>query len=224
MLRTTFRTRIGSKGFSLVELLAVMTIIAVLLSLASVGISKIGKGQGITSGIALAEGLVSSARSIAKGKGTTARLIIHSELNDNDPTERSRYRRLMMVVYHEIDPETGVESQTWSRSGVPVFLPEQVYFSAERSRKEVVTGDEWSKDRFQLSNDPSDSADCYYIEFNSQGICTTPGASFVFENGARPNNEERTVLGKTRNIGGFVIWRNGSTSMIRDIDQIDSEG
>ena len=224
MLRTTSRTRIVSKGFSLVELLAVMTIIAILLSLASVGISKIGKGQGITSGIALAEGLVSSARSIAKGQGTTARLIIHSELNDDDPVERDRYRRLMMVVYREIDPETGLEKQTWSRSGVPVFLPDQVYFSVERSQKEVAIGGNLPRDSFQLTNDPSDTAECYYYEFNSQGICTTPGASFVLENGARPNNEEKAILGKGKNIGGFVIWRNGSTSMIRDINQIDNEG
>jgi len=223
MLRTTSKNRTGSKGFSLVELLAVMTIIAILLSLASVGVSKIGKGQGITSGIALAEGLVSSARSIAKGQGTTARLIIHSELDDTDPIERDRYRRMMMVVYHEIDPDTGAEKQEWSRSGVPIFLPDQVFFSPERSKKEVATGGDLPKDTFQLSNDPTDTAECYYYEFNSQGICTTPGASFVLENGARPSGQETAILGKGRNIGGFVIWRNGSTSMIRDIDQIDSE-
>ncbi|MDA7888061.1 prepilin-type N-terminal cleavage/methylation domain-containing protein [Akkermansiaceae bacterium] len=223
MLRTAYRTRTSSKGFSLVELLAVMTIIAILLSLASVGISKIGKGQGITSGISLAEGLVGSARSLAKGQGTTTRLIIHTELNDTDPVARDRYRRLMMVVYHEIDPDTGVEKTTWSRSGSPIFLPDQVFFSGERSRTEAATGGNLPKDTFQLSNDPSDTAECFYYEFNSQGICTTPGASFVLENGARPNGQDRAILGKGRNIGGFVIWRNGSTSMIRDIDQIDSE-
>lgn len=223
MLRTTSRTRTATRGFSLVELLAVMTIIAILLSLASVGISKIGKGQGITSGIALAEGLVSSARSLAKGQGTTVRLVIHSELNDTDPTERDRYRRMMMVVYREIDPETGAEKSDWSRSGAPIFLPDQVYFSVERSKTEAATGGNLPKDRFQLTNDPSDTAECYYYEFNSQGICTTPGASFILENGARPNGQERAILGNGRNIGGFVIWRSGSTSMIRDIDQIDSE-
>ena len=73
------------KGFSLVELLAVMTIIAILLSLASVGINKIGKGQGVTAGMALGEGLLTQARSLAMNQNTRARLIIHSDLNDSDP-------------------------------------------------------------------------------------------------------------------------------------------
>lgn len=223
MLRKTSKIRKSSKGFSLVELLAVMTIIAILLSLASVGISKIGKGQGITSGLALAEGLVTQARSLAKSQGTTVRVIIHSELNDSDPTERDRYRRLMMIVYKEIDPANGAEKSDWSRYGQPIFMPDQVYYSAERSKEEAATGGTIPKETFQLSNDPADTAECFYYEFNSQGICTTPGASFVLESGARPNGQERAILGRGRDIGGFVIWRNGSTSMIRNIDQIDTE-
>jgi hypothetical protein len=65
----------------------------------------------------------------------------------------------------------------------------------------------------------------YYYEFNAEGICTTPGASFVVGAGARPVNKPedkpRVTSSAARDFGGFVVWRNGSTSMFRSPDQMD---
>ncbi|MCX8237957.1 MAG: prepilin-type N-terminal cleavage/methylation domain-containing protein [Akkermansiaceae bacterium] len=207
------------KGFSLVELLAVMTIIAILLSLASVGINKIGKGQGVTAGMALGEGLLTQARSLAMNQNTRARLIIHSDLNDSDPEERERYRRLMMVVYKELD-ENGREKQEWTRAGSPTFLPKSVFFSPDLSRADMRSGGVLQTDNQQLSSQTSDVHQCYFYEFNGQGICSTPGAGFILKEGARPSGRERPILGGSRDVGGFVVLKNGSTTIIRDIKRL----
>lgn len=213
-----------SRGFSLVELLAVMTIIAVLLSLASIGISNIGKGQGVTAGLSLGEGLMSQARSLALNNNTRARLLIHGDLNDNDPTERERYRRMMMVVYKEFD-EDGNEEEEWVRASSPVFLPKNVYFSPEGSPSEIRGGGEpLPLEQHQLSSETSDVRQCYYYEFNGQGIISTPGAGFVVVNGARPTNADRPILGKGKDAAGFAVLKNGSTTLIRDIDRLNIGG
>ncbi len=212
-------SRAFRKGFSLVELLAVMTIIAILLSLASVGISKIGKGQGVTAGMALGEGLLSQARSLAMNQNTRSRLIIHSDLNDTVPEERERYRRMMMVVYKELD-ENGREKQEWTRAGSPTFLPNSVYFSVDLSRADMRNGGVLETDTHQLSSQTSDVHQCYYYEFNGQGICSTPGAGFILKEGARPSGQEKPLMGGSKNVGGFVILKNGGTSIIRDIKRL----
>jgi prepilin-type N-terminal cleavage/methylation domain-containing protein len=213
------------KGFTLIELLLVMSIIAVLLSVASVGIRDIGKGQGVTAGLSLAEGLLNQARNLAINQNTTARVLIHADLNDAIPEERERYRRLMQVVYRKTDEDTGREEQgnDWVRVGQPVFLPSKVYFSPELSLLDMRSGGMLPTQRHQLSSVVSDSHDCVYYEFNGQGICTTPGAGFVLEMGTRPPRQQRP-LGVGKNVGGFVVMRSGGTSMIRDINRIPVEG
>lgn len=216
--------RLVRKGFTLIELLLVMSIIAILLSVASVGISNIGKGQGITAGLSLGEGLLNQARNLAVNQNTTARLLIHSDLNDGIPEERERYRRMLQVVYRDTDEDTGEEESdnAWVRVGQPVFLPKKVYFSPELSLLDMRGGGELPTERHQLSSLPSDTHDCIYYEFNGQGICSTPGAGFVLEMGTRPPNQERP-LGVGKSVGGFVVMRNGGTTMIRNINRIPTE-
>lgn len=230
MLRTSnspeSRTAISNtfkKGFSLVELLTVMAIIAILLSLASVGISRIGKGQGVTAGLAIGEGLLAQARSLAMNQNTRARLIIHGDLNDADPIQRERYRRMMMVIYKETDDE-GRELQDWTRAGSPTFLPQGVYFSPEFSRADMRAGGVLPQERHQLTSLAADTRLCHFYEFNGQGICTTPGAGFVVVNGSRPTNMQVPLLGGKRDLGGFVVLKHGSTTLIRDIEQLGAVG
>lgn len=211
------------RGFSLVELLAVMAIISILLTLASVGIDRIGKGQGLTAGMSLGEGLLAQTRSQAMNNNTRARLIIHSDLNDRDPTERKRYRRMMMVVYKKLDAE-GVEAAEWTRAGSPTFLPDKVYFSPDLSQTDMRAGGNLPIEDHQLSSNNADTHSCYYYEFNGQGICSTPGAGFVLKTGARPTDQEKPILNGEKDVAGFVILKNGGTTVIRDVNRLDLAG
>lgn len=203
------------------ELLTVMAIIAILLSVASVGIQRMGESQGVTSGLAVAEGVFAQAQRLARSNGTSARVVIHSELDDSVEESRRRYRRLLQVVYKKVDPVTGEPENSWTLAGQPSTLPDQVFYSPELSRTQIEGGSEIAREQHQLSRDEADTAECYYYEFNSQGLCTTPGASFIVESGPRPRGSERPILGKTRNIGGFILWRSGGTSRIADLARIE---
>ena len=209
------------KGFTLVELLAVMAIIAILLSLASVGISRIGKGQGVTAGLAIGEGLLAQARILAMNQNAPARLIIHGDLRDQNPLDRERYRRMMMVVYQTTDEEGRIIPE-WKRAGSPTSLPKGVYYSPELSRADMRAGGVLPEARHQLTSDQNQVRQCHVYEFNGQGICTTPGAGFVVVEGARPSGKIQPLTGVSLDLGGFVVLKNGGTTMIRDITQLST--
>ena len=79
-------------------------------------------------------------------------------------------------------------------------------------------------ERHQLSGMPNDQRLCFYYEFNGQGVCTTPGAGFIVESGARPPGQQRPLLGGRRDLGGFVVLKSGATTTIRDIEQLGAVG
>ncbi len=212
------------KGFSLVELLAVMAVVAVLLSLASVGVSNMGKSQGVTSGLAVAEGVFSQARSLAISKGTFTRVVIHAHLEDNVENDRQAYRKMLQVMVREVEDDPSdptAISEQWTVATQPIFLPDQVYYSPEFSQLDVQVGGDIEREFYTLEKRSTQTKECYYYEYNPQGVCTTPGASFVIEAGIRPPGRDRPIRGNGKSLAGFVIWKNGNTSAIRDITQIE---
>ena len=66
------------------------------------------------------------------------------------------------------------------------------------------------------------NGDYFYYEFNSEGISANPGAGFVVGGGVwRPADEKpRVRRSGERDFGGFVVWRNGRTSLYRSPSQI----
>lgn len=63
----------------------------------------------------------------------------------------------------------------------------------------------------------------YLVPVQLGRIRTTPGASFVVGTGARGLSDKnpRVTGGAKRDFGGFVIWRNGRTSLFRSPDQMN---
>lgn len=211
------------RAFTLVEMLVVIAIMSILMTAGAIGLGGMG-GKGVTSGVASSESLFDEARSIAVGQRTKARVLIAKDLTNN----RGDNLRRIIVASAEIDAATGLEKspQNWILSSRGVVLPEQTFFSQDYSKK-IQSSSTGTIDTMTLPASAKSAyvGSYYYYEFNSEGICTTPGASFVLGAGARKLNAAATDKPKVttagkRDFGGFVVWRNGRTSMFRSPAQI----
>lgn len=211
--------RITSAGFSLIELLVVILIISLLLTLGAVGLRGMG-GKNVSTAISTSEALFDEARSLAVGKGTKSRVLI--DVNDAQNTET--YLRRIVVAYQKLN-EQGEPTEEWEVSSRPLILPERTFFSMQYSRKEHEgAGGEIEKVTLNTSRE-SFNGEYLSYEFNSEGICKTPGASFIIGTGARKKGEAPRVTGDgKRDFAGFVVWRNGRTSIFRDIQQMNISG
>lgn len=213
-----------SRAFTLVEMLVVIAIMSILMTAGAIGLGGLG-GKGVTSGVASAESLFDEARSIAMGQRVKTRVMIAKNLTSN-PAENLRR---MLIVAQEVNPTTGVVSpNTYVLTSRGVLLPDQVYYSQDFSVRDQVAGSGNLPEVTGFSGVKAANAGTYiYYEFNAEGICTTPGASFVIGNGARNatsgTEKPRVTSAGKRDFGGFVVWRNGSTSLFRSPEQISSQ-
>jgi prepilin-type N-terminal cleavage/methylation domain-containing protein len=240
-LKTDPRKRI--RAFTLVEMLVVIAIMSILMTAGAIGLGGMG-GKGVSSGVATAESLFDEARSMAVGKNVRTCVLIAKDLTNNGADNLRR----MVVAYENIDSTTGVakdpDSATpdWVLSSRGAVLPEQTYFSQTFSVKDhnAGTGTIETVPGSQIKSAPSAGsgpaaaakstfAGEYFIyEFNAEGICTTPGASFVIGSGTRGltasalKSAPRITKAGKRDFGGFVVWRNGRTSVFRSPAQISS--
>jgi prepilin-type N-terminal cleavage/methylation domain-containing protein len=207
-------------GFSLVELLTVIAIISVLLTVAGVGLGNLSGGKGVATAVSTSEAVFEEARSLAVGKRTNAAVLVSLQ----DPSDPETYLRRIVVAYKEIDPVTNKQDGSWTLASRGATLPDKVYYSTDLSSQDHKTGS-GGLPKISLSTSKREYSGEYVIyEFNAEGICTTPGASFVVGTGSRTagSTERRPrVVGTSKlDFGGFVIYRNGNTSTFKDPRQI----
>ena len=216
-----------SRAFSLVEMLVVIAVVSILMTAAAVGINGLG-GKGVTSAVATSEALFDEARATAKSRSIRSCVLVARAL-DNNPADDLRR---IIVAYERINETTGEpearpdEEPDWDISSRGTVLPEGVYFSDDLSRLDHQNSD-GQIPTVTLADVKLNYRGQYFIyQFNSEGVCRIPGASFVIGRGSRINTQSAAVSppkvtgSARRDFGGFVIWRNGGTSVFRNPDQI----
>jgi prepilin-type N-terminal cleavage/methylation domain-containing protein len=207
-------------GFSLVELLTVIAIISILMTVASVGLGNLTGGKGVATAVSTSEAVFEEARSLAVGKRTNAAVLVSVQ----DPSNPDTYLRRIVVAYKEIDPVTNVQDGSWTLASRGATLPDKVFYSTDLSMRDHKSGS-GGLPTITLSTGKREYTGEYVIyEFNAEGICTTPGASFVVGTGTRTaggNDRRPRVIGTAKmDFGGFVIFRNGNTAIFSDPRQI----
>lgn len=226
------------RGFTLVEMLVVIAIMSILMTAGAIGLSGMG-GKGVTSGVASAESLFDEARSIAVGKNLRAAVLVAKDLTNNKTDNLKR----IIVAAEETEtsptaPNFGQAKDptsttpNWVITSRGAVLPDQVYFSkvlSEANRKSG-SGPLETVKATKIKSAPGKAVTAsyegeYYIyEFNAEGICKSPGASFIVGSGARPINKPldkpKVTASAKRDFGGFMVWRNGRTSMYRSPEQM----
>lgn len=221
---------IGKAAFTLTEMLVVICIIAILLSVGAVGVGGMA-GKGISTGVTTTEALFSEARAAAMGRSIRVCVLVAKSLASNHQDDLRR----IVVAYEPVDAVTGMPSTPdgqepqWEISSRGVVLPDQTFFSEKLSKKDHTSG-AGSVDTVSVSNAKTNYQGEYFkYEFNSQGICLSPGASFVIGNGSRvltmssSSSPPKVTSSGKRDFGGFIVWRGGNTSIFRTPQQISSD-
>jgi len=237
-------------GYSLLELLIVISIMATLMTVGSFGIKNFSKASGVSAAIPIAQGVFSQARSLAIEKGTNTRVMMHAD-NRTDTLNRERNLRYMVVQYFG-DPNntpSDPSDDEWVTASKGVKLPEGVFYSVSLSGRDTAPNLTGNKN-MPPPHEPSQSvrqvearlpgqasgqvSNCYQYRFNSQGIIIDPYPDsgtdyvnnvprFVIRAGSLPPGSTEPIAASgagERNVGGFVIWKNGRTAVFRHPDQV----
>lgn len=211
-------------AFTLVEMIVVITIITILLTVGALGLKNLSKGTGISAGLPVAEAVFAEARALAIGKGTNARVLIHANHAPDDELHKERYLKYMIVAYEELDAD-GNPNGNWKLDSRGVSLPDNVYFIERLSETNAP-----SVKTATMLLPGNSSSECFYYEFNSEGMMVDPQPSgnsvprFVIRIASLPPGQTEPIASSDagKNMGGFVIWRSGRTSVFRHPDQIEN--
>lgn len=204
-------------GFTLIEILTVIAIITILMAAGAIGIGNLNAGKGVTSAVATCESLFEEARTIAVSKRCKARVMV-----DIDNPSSDNYLRRVVIAHEKINDDGSVEEDTWVLASRGYDMPKGAFFSREYSSLD--SGDKIREVTLSGADIKTDYQGNYaFYEFNGEGIFEEAGASFVVGSGIRPKGKEpKTTKGAARDFSGFVIWRNGRTSIFRSPEQIQS--
>jgi prepilin-type N-terminal cleavage/methylation domain-containing protein len=199
-------------GFSLVELLMVMAIIAIL---SFVGLSSMqgnSASASLGSGEAQAASLMQSARNLAILKNTSTRLLVSNDLSNG-----SGYLRSMAVVYSSVN-SSGVT--VWTSATKVESLPQGIFFNADRSGKvsaEILT--------MNLTVPATAATEgtgpaWYYYEFAASGATGNNGAEGFILMAGHLISSSQVVYPNANLVRGFLIRRLGALAYYEEPNQI----
>lgn len=206
-----------TRAFTLVEMLVVITIIAILLAAGSAVMRSGTEASSVRTAADTLQSLTELARGAAVGRSTEARLLIA-----NDPLDEDRYLRVAAVAVAE-PASDGTGSWTWKLVGELRELPGGVYFGKGKGDTIDTAGSlgSWSSIQnpaisgsIQLGKALEDyaSADNWIaIAFDGNGRVINPGLTenpvITVNRGEMQGNTLNTPVRFEKYAEGFVIIR-----------------
>lgn len=208
------------RGFTLIELIVVIAIIATLLAIGVGTIKNVAGAKGVSTGVSLAEGVFDHARNIAKNNGS-ARVLIYCDTGGTNKDKREKYLRYLAVAAPKLKPKndpSDPDEIEWKIVSSGVSLPTDTFFNEKLS-----PGVQKDKAKFPGFKDKKE---CYFYEFNSEGALVSPATDgkFVIQAGKLIPGQDipKKLPKRKRDVGGFRIWSSGKTSIFRSPNQISS--
>ena len=217
-------TGIPCRAFTLVELLAVIGIIAVMATVIGVSLGGGNNTASLGTSQRIAAGIFQSARSNAVLKQTETKVLIYGD-NGGD-TDPGKYLRFMQVVYKNDDGD-------WVAANTGTYLPQGVYYIPDggvAGADSVLTVESDSTGTFNDNVKPNENSTAdigftaYEYSFDSNGLSSDPGNKVVFAAGrvAGPpaNGMPSLAFENQFAVLGFYLRRTGSVSLA-DYDDLD---
>lgn len=232
----------ASRGFTLVEFLAVMVIVALLVGLSMMVFSSIGPSKSTQGAVSTMASLMQQARTEAMTFGLGAALIV-----DNQPGSETRFRRAAVA---RIEPaRTANDTPEWRLTARATVLPEGIFFLPDEL-PEKPGGVAFSQGTKDLLTDPNPAAPaeatipavfdfpgspatpCLVYEFDGTGrlipapaaaaavdplVTVVVGAAIASRDGSLSFPQSRL---ETRR--GFILRRNGRPAYFESPQQIDT--
>lgn len=219
MISTPFVTKkTRASAFTLVELMVVIAIMGIIMSVGIMGLSSMMSGQNVPTSVATSEALFNEGRTIALAKKTDVRMLIDA----SNPKDGENYLRRVLMIYREVNA-SGELTDNWVLGARAARFSPGVFYSQAYSSQDHENGfTELPKMELGSQFKKNYRGKYYYYEFNADGVCTFPGSSFILGLGTRPGAESnpRPDSKAKKDFGGFVIYRNGSTSIYQSPEQM----
>lgn len=232
-------------AFTLIELLVVVTIIGIMMTLASTVLRDPGTGRTLDSGIDLVNSMIEEARATAQGNDTYTRVVIVDD--QKDISSDSPHLRYMVVQMLQSDQRKGGNYDgtdvtmrgRWVSTSAGALLPPGVYFSPHFSKS--LSWAEGASNRIgsgSVTIGKNRKARAYCFEFDEKGHYVPPGTSptspaspqrIVLINARRGTGNEAHdgLVPLQRDKGhrpvgakGLVLWPSGYTTPLRTRSQI----
>lgn len=207
------RYGVSPGGFSLIELLAVIAVLAMVLAIGAPSMQSVVNGSGVRGAVNVAGSAVEHARLEALRHGGGARIVI-----DADPNSEHYLRRIAVLSGQRQQGTTG-----WKMNYRPLVLPDRAYFYPEYSGGFATMQYDFRDGGWQ---DGTKGSPCYYFEYDSQGRLVPPNASgvsqAVFVGGVvRGNGELDVPPADQAGRGGFILRRAGNLTYFDATTSID---
>ncbi|MBC2594314.1 prepilin-type N-terminal cleavage/methylation domain-containing protein [Ruficoccus amylovorans] len=224
----------AARGFTLVELLAVIGIIAVMATVIGVSLGGGNASASLGSSQRIAAGVFQSARSIAVLKQTQTKVVVYE--SGDTGIDPGKYLRFLQVIYKTTD-SSGAD--VWVAANAGTYLPQGVYYvprtggfdsSVLTIASETATGGAMTSDNVTFrpveGSTVSVRVTGYVYEFDSNGLSNNNGDTVVFAAGTVSGYDgttgaPRLTFDNQYAVTGFYIRKTGSV-ILADFDDLNN--